>query len=205
MPETNLGVFAMAVDVLALFDATEAFSQPVTVVETDRTLAFRPRLTRSSVGLVIPKARTGGLSYTMREVMNDASEGQELGSLTSIQEVKRALRGVRVQRRRGESGVGFAVLDVDAGAPTLIMQGPGRQRPLAAEIGWNPGPITARLPVYLTPGSAGDRIGADVLNALGQAGRKVSPRAAWEHQDGRWVIRNSQGVTLRVATWPTNP
>jgi hypothetical protein len=203
MTEINLEVFATAVDVLSLFAETP--EQRVVVVETERTLAFRPILTQTSVGLVIPKARWGGLSYSPGEVMGDQSDGQEIGQFRAIQELKRNLRGVRVRRRRGDGSAGFARLDYESDVPNIVLQGPGRQRSIVAEISWMSGLTSTRLPVYLSPSSAANRVSASVLNAMGQAGRKITSTRFWEYQDGRWTIKNSQGITLRVATWPTNP
>lgn len=200
MPDINIKRFGVALDVLCLF--AESQNQYVTVVETDRTIAFRPFLRQSSVGLVIPKARSRGMSYTRHETVTDDSDGTEIGTFTNIHDVKRLLRSVRHQARRGESP-GWVSLDIEPGTVTLTVNGPGGQLPIIAHVGWTSIPPTLRTPVYLTGGSGGDRVSASVLNAMGQAGRKISPTSFWSHQDGRWVFTDSSGTTLRVATWPT--
>jgi hypothetical protein len=197
MPDIQLGRFATAVAVLNLFKDSPTAPLRVTVVETNTTLRFRPHLDRVDVGLVIPKARPGGVTaYTAHEVASDVSEGVELGTFLALEDVQRLLRGVRIPRRRHESP-GYARLD----GARITLQGPGSQLPIISALRWTDESLPRRLPVYLTAGSAGNRISGSVLNAMGQAGRKISPTGTWSVQDGRWVIQDSQGTALRVATW----
>ena len=62
-------------------------------------------------------------------------------------------------------------------------------------------------------GSTGPILGVSFTGGDGSYTRAVKdgitlgivPDFPWTYQDGRWEIQGSQGQTLRVATWPTNP
>lgn len=206
MFEINITVFKTAIDIMALFARTESGAVPVYVVETDRTVAFRPFLRQLSVGLVVPKSRPSsrGLSYTASELSQDPDPtGVPLGAFLSVDELARRLRGVRTTRRRGDSTLGEAIFEPDN---RLYLYEPGISEPVVSRVRWTSDTTPPRLPVYLTVGGAGNRVSALALNAIGQAGRKLAPTGTgWSYDNGRWEIKNSQGSTLRVATWPTNP
>jgi hypothetical protein len=206
MPEIQISVFAQAVDVLCLF--AENSTTPVAVVETDHTLGLRPFLHSSSVGLVIPKARPSsrGVSYTRVQMAEDQqAEGIMLGAFRNVFELRRLLKAVRHNRRRGDNTNGEVVFDPAADPMHFYMYEPGSFTPVVGQPRWTGDQTWPRLPVYLTTASVGNRVSPSVMKALGLAGAKISPLLPWFHQDGRWEIQGPQGQTLRVATWPTNP
>lgn len=208
MAEVNIKVFSTAIEVLDLFAKTEpARSMPVYVIETERTLGLRPFMRQISVGLVIPKSRPSsrGLSFTRGEMSLDSGvEGAPLGAFLSVQELKRRLRGVRTTRRRGDTTPGEVIFDPYENA-VLFLYEPGSFDPVSTRVRWTNDPSPPRLPVYSSASGAQNTISADTLNAIGAAGRKLAPIRPWSYQDGRWELQNSEGSTLRVATWPTNP
>lgn len=205
MPEINIKVFATAVDILNMFAGSQRM--PVFVVETDRTLGLRPFTRELSVGLTIPKSRPSsrGLSYTRTEMASDSSDGVALGAFLSVQELKLRLRGIRTARRRGDTTCGEIAFDPTDEVLSIRLYDPGSYQPVLVPVGWTPNNTPPRLPVYLSAGSGGDRVSASTLNALGAAGRKLSPTTAWTVSGGRWEMQSPEGSTLRVATWPTNP
>jgi hypothetical protein len=192
MPFCHLTKFKNGIEAFALISE----DQPVQVLETDTSLIFRGSYGRVDLAVRIPTCSPQGVSHSRAEREADLAAGDATAivALRDFAEVVSVLRGARSVHVRpstvellltGDMG---PVLNVHGQIHQVIQvpQSPDwsvRRSPVPAETG--------RVPVYL-------------LGRMARAGLKISPNGSWSLTEGVWEIKDSQGLALRVATWP-NP
>lgn len=192
MPFCQLTKFKHGIEAFALIGEGRA----VRVLETETSLIFRGGDARADVAVTIPKCSPQGVSYsrTEREADVAAGEAVEVAVLNGLNHVASVLRGARVVDWRPSL---VELVFVEGLGPALNVIGMIFQ---AIQLPHFPIGTSLNRPSFSETG----RISSRLFGRMGRAGLKISPDAIWQLTGGVWEIKDSQGLALRVATWP-NP
>lgn len=171
----------------------------VRVLVTPHTAILRSNAYRTAVAVTIPTCTPSGVGPTAAELHADeeSQEAEELVLLSRLSDIAPVVRSVKNLYWRQV----LVDLDIEEGNPRLRINGPTDVTVQLAR----PTFISSVQPSYLSRRDVDHRYETDTLTNLATAGRKIAPTGIWHQAGGLWVIKDSQGLALRVATEALSP